>query len=70
MEKNRANEKQLKINLNVKSTIHPAIFHPIRVDLRCYERMPKQEQKNLYCYEQMPDEGTLKKKIRKNFKQK
>lgn len=35
-----------KYNVKIKSKIHPSIYHTVRVDLRCYERMP--DEKTLY----------------------
>lgn len=45
MHKNRTDKNQTVFDVKIKSTVHPNVFHTIRIDLHCYERMP--DEKNL-----------------------
>lgn len=31
-------------NIRIESKVHPSIFHTARVDLNCYEKMPKEKE--------------------------
>lgn len=37
------NEKQSVFDVKIKSKVHPSVYHKIRVDLHCYERMPDEK---------------------------
>lgn len=38
------NNKKTKYCLKVQSKVHPDIHHLIYIDLRCYEKMPKENE--------------------------
>lgn len=71
-------KKQTKFNIKINSAVHPSIQHTVQVNLRCYERMPKEktliqsmirsERSNasLYCYEKMPSESEIHKLVNKS----
>lgn len=40
MQKSENDKHQTKSYVQIKSKVHPNIFHKIQVDLYCYERMP------------------------------
>lgn len=50
--------KKYKYDIKIRSKIHPSIFHIIKINLKCYEKLSNI---NLYCNEKMPDENSLQK---------
>lgn len=53
--------KIYKHELNIKSKLHPDIYHKVIIDLYCYERIPKpKEIRDLKCFEEMPCETQIK----------
>lgn len=50
--------KKYKYDIKIRSKIHPSIFHIIKINLKCYEKLTNI---NLYCNEKMPDENSLQK---------
>lgn len=63
MDKSKFNEFPIQI----KSKVHPHIYHMAYIDLYCYEKMPNEKQlkpkahKSLYCYERLFKEKELDK---------
>lgn len=58
----KSNKNRTKYNLNVRSKIHPEIYHTALIDLHCYEQIPKEKticksnNIDMYCYENMAKE--------------
>lgn len=60
----KVDKKGYKYDLRVKSKVHPEIYHSVKVDLYCYEKI---NNTNLLCYEKMPNEDELS-KLQKTIK--
>lgn len=43
MYKDKKRGKSTKYDVKVKSSLHPNIYHVVRVDLHCYEQMPDEK---------------------------
>lgn len=43
MEKPEASDKQYKYEVKVKSKVFPELYHTVKVNLYCYEKLKKEE---------------------------